>query len=439
VLECGAMRHFLVFATVAVLSQPAWASPERDAASHYDKGKRAFDDGDFTKAIDELKASVAAKPTAKAYLLLGNAYTKVGQLDEAKKAFEGLLKADPNSPKKKLVENLIREMDVLAKTKLMVTSTPPGATVFLDLRADGPRGKTPLELPATPGLHRVMLDLEGYEPGVANATAVEGSQVPVAIALKPKAGTVVEEKKPEPPKKGLLALKAPQGASVAVDGRDVSVEAAAKMELEPGEHVVEVKKEGMAPWHVSAVIKAGEKLDLQPRLDVGGGTTGVEVFAEPARATIRVDGNPVRNAETVPLPPGDHTVAIRAIGHFPVERQLHIVAGERAHLEARLEPRGRALLYVGLGAAALAVAAEAVALTGRAKAGDQLAGSSSWSDWHNVELGGQIAAGTLGAVAIGTLVGFIVTIRSGGDEAPRTRVTATPLPSGGALVLTRSF
>src|SRR5262245_19795233 len=131
VLPSRAMKRILLSLTV-LLAIPALAGPaDKESAAHYDKGKRAFDEGDLPKAIDELKASVAAKPNSKAYLLLGNAYTKVGQLDDAKKAFEEMLKADPNSSKKKTVENLIRELDVLAKTKLVITSTPPGATVFL--------------------------------------------------------------------------------------------------------------------------------------------------------------------------------------------------------------------------------------------------------------------------------------------------------------------
>ncbi len=494
-LPSRAMKRILVALTLSLATPALAGSADKEASAHYDKGKHAFDDGDFTKAIDELKASVAAKPNAKAYLLLGTAYTKVGQLDDAKKAFEEMLKADPNSSKKKTVENLIRELDVLAKTKLTVTSTPPGATVFLDLKADGPRGKTPLELPATPGQHRVMVDLEGYEGAVQTVTAVEGSSVPVAVTLQVKGcdlavdsnptgvGFTVDEKNPaktpatvrvatgkhfvkfsgagieeqtetvacegtrplrlaaslKVSRKAVVALKAPGGAQVAVDGKPVPAEEAKLMAVDPGEHLIDVTREGMAPWHVSVVLKPGEKLDLQPRLDVGGGVTGVEVFTQPASAVVRVDGKRAPSGAPVPLAPGHHTLEVRATGHDPLERHLTIVPGEHTRVEAQLRPRGRALLFVGLGATALAIATETLALVGRSRAADQLAGSQSWQDWHNLELGGQIATGTLGAIAVASFIGYVVLWRTGGDSEPRTRVSAAPTPTGGSLVLTRSF
>jgi hypothetical protein len=486
------IRALCLALSATVIALPALAGEHHDSSAHYEKGKRAFDGGDFAKAIEELKASVAALPNAKAYLLLGNAYTKLGQLADAKQAFESFLKAEPKSSKKHTVENLIRELDVLGKTKLQVTSTPPGATVFLDLKAEGPRGKTPLELPAVPGPHRVMLDLDGYQALSVNATAVEGQSVPVVATLKAKGCeltvelsqpgasfavdggsptpapatvpvglgkhkvTVVgqgkeqtvecDKEKPlklslviEQSRKALLSLRAPDGAKILVDGKEASAADARKLEVDPGEHVIDVTRQGNAPWHLSVVARPGEKVDLEPRLDVGGGgATGIEVVAEPANAVITVDGAPAASGTVVPLSPGDHAVDVRAPGHHAFARTVPIVAGEKAHLEARLEPKSRFPLGLGLGLVVLAIGAETVALVGHGRAGREIAGSTNYNTWHDTELGGHISAGVLAAGAIASLGIFFWQWRSGEGAAP-TRIGAAATPGGGALTITGSF
>src|SRR5258707_13002492 len=86
---------------LSVGSAPALASPERDAQAHYSTASHAFEEGDFAKAAEELKAAIAIKPTVKALLMLGNTYLKLSQLDDAKAAFEKVLELDPRSSKRK--------------------------------------------------------------------------------------------------------------------------------------------------------------------------------------------------------------------------------------------------------------------------------------------------------------------------------------------------
>ena len=163
------------------------ATPEAESAARYNAGKRAFDQGDLPRAVTELTASIAAKPSSHAYLLLGTTQAKVGDLEAAERAFTDLLAAEPRYARRATVEKMIADLKVIARTKVSIVSTPPGASVYLDLRAEGLRGKTPLTLPAPRGPHRVLLDLEGYAPSVSTVVAVEGQVVETTIALSPLA------------------------------------------------------------------------------------------------------------------------------------------------------------------------------------------------------------------------------------------------------------
>jgi hypothetical protein len=451
------MRHVWVALAVA-LAAPAWASPEKDAASHYSAGQKAFEAGDFALAAEQLKASTEAKPTVKALLMLGNTYIRLGQLDEAKAAFERILVVDPHSSKRKTVEGLIRDIDHLARTKLVVASTPPGATVYLDLKAEGVRGKTPLTLPATPGRHRVILELEGHESLGVEATAVEGQDVPVNATMRirgcdvsvtttpahvmvrvdggearptpatlrvplgehrldlsgdglaPRGRALVCEERGlavaetlEPLPIGVLSVRAPDGARIAVDGKSVTLAEAARLALPPGKHEVALEADGKVPWRTTVVLQQGDRVEVAPRLDaplVEKRPTALQITADPPDAEIRVNSKRVVARELVLVDPGHDEVEVRARGHNPYWRLLDLHEGETIRVDTRLQPRGRAALIVGTVFLSLGLGAEAVALAGHFSADREFTGSANYNTWHDVELGGHITAGILGGIAL---------------------------------------
>src|SRR5258706_13499628 len=90
-------------------------SGEREARDRYRAANKAFEDGEDARAVDELNRSIAAKPTAKSYLLMGNAKLKLDQLDEARRAFEKVIELDPKSSRRATVEGYVRDLDLLAR------------------------------------------------------------------------------------------------------------------------------------------------------------------------------------------------------------------------------------------------------------------------------------------------------------------------------------
>jgi hypothetical protein len=466
------------------------ASPDKEAAAHYSIGNRAFEEGDFARAIDELKQSVAIKPTVKAYLVLGNAYLKLGQLDDARAAFEKVLEVDPHSSKRKVVEQHIKDLTTLAKTKLVVSTTPPGATLYIDLKAEGARGKTPITLPVLPGRHRVMLELEGYEAATVEAVAVEGQDVPVTATLRmrgcdlsvatlpdkaelhidngearmtpatarvpmgehtltlaatgylPKTRVVscAAENQPinvtetlERPPTAMLTVRS-AGASVRVDGKPVADPT--RLVLPVGKHDVDLEAPGKAPWHVTLGLSSGQELELSPRLDAPAApakTTSLTVASGIPFAQVSIDGKIGAPGKLNDVDPGTHFVEVRARGYDPLRQQITVADGEQRLVSTHLERRGTAALIAGVAFSMLAVGSAGLTVAAYYSANRELSTSSAYGDWHRTQLAGY---GLLGATAGLALVCFITAGAQAGTGGPgaewkqEQKITIAPTTNG---------
>src|SRR4051812_40865303 len=161
------VRALWPLALVAALAPVAAAFAATTPDEHYALGAKAFEESDFARAVDELSASLAGKPTPRAYLLRGDAHVKLSRADEARADYEAALKLESSPKKRALIERLLRDLATVSKTRLAVTSDPPGAAVYVDLKAAGQRGVTPVVVPTSPGRHRVFVELDGYDAFVA--------------------------------------------------------------------------------------------------------------------------------------------------------------------------------------------------------------------------------------------------------------------------------
>lgn len=304
---------------VASVSTPSVAAPSAD--EHHERGVRAFNAGKYEDAVTEFKAAMAIRPTARTALYMGNAYLELGELQQAKEAFELVLKLEPNHPKRRELESLIRSIDARTEVKVHVESTPPGATIYVDGEAGGARGTTPADLNVTIGKHVVSVAKDGFatesrevvlkvgEParfdftlsgkgceiamsakGAADARAsvdgAEGVALPAKILVKPGdhkvtfAGPTWQPRTlplscdgftPGPletslePLPGKLELRQPAGTLVKIDGKVVSMsadEAKQGISLSPGRHVVSVTV-GDEPERTSVVdVRPGQAIVL---------------------------------------------------------------------------------------------------------------------------------------------------------------------------------
>jgi hypothetical protein len=329
------------------------------AAKLYQEAEHASGTDDFAKAVELLEASVAQKPTARAYHLLGNIYLKLERVDDAKKAFQRYLKLEPDPNLRAQVRGLLKDLGDSSATRLKLTTEPPGATVYLDYKAEGARGKTPLELPVSAGRHRVYFELEGYEPAIIkNVIVKEGQEEVIHRDLVIKGCDVN------------VATNA-ANAKVRMDGKkEISLPATTR--VSPGEHSLEL----FGPDLVAKTV------------------------------TIQCEGyRPV---------PVNETLAV--IEKPKVDLALQAALEREAQREAQIAKRQRSWLGVGIAAAAVALGAEGLALASRFQGNQTTFGTPEYNRFRTIELASQIGAGTLAALAAGSFAAFGILERR--KEAP---------------------
>lgn len=462
-----------------VLPAPAaQARPQTDP--HLANAQRAFDEGNYFTSIQELKASIVQRPTKQAYLMLGNANVQIGAFEAARDAFTQALELERSPAKREMVKRLIENLGNLTRAKLKIVTNPPGATIYVDLKAAGPRGQSPLEVPVIPGRHRVIASLEGYDDEIAvpDPLAIEDQEVVVSLLMRQKGcdlalsaqqrgvmasvdgedqlglpatvrvtpgihqvvfngrGMVprhqsVECKDYQPLQLdgtlegtagGVLVIHSAAGTNIRVDGQAITPKQAEGMALETGLHDVEIEAAGNAPWHAKVQVRSGEQVELRPEFHRAGmGITGVEVTPIPADAKVFLDGEPIEGGIMTATRPGAHEVEARALGHRPFHRSLDLRPGEVTRVEARLQKNSPAPLAAAIALSVISVGAEATAIAAHVKAGRELLGTPPYARWHGVELAGHVTAG---ACAAGAIVGYVLDglQRRSGLETPKNGV-----------------
>lgn len=446
--------------------------------THLPVGERAFNEEDFLTAVTELGASMQLRPTAKAAALLGSAHFKLEQFDEARAAWQQALRLEKKPANKTELTRLLKSVEGLSSAKLLIDSQPQGATIYLDMKAAGVRGKTPLTLSMRPGKHRVFAVLEGYDDAspVPDPVAISGKTTDVMITLLQKGCQVVVNAKAGqsldvsldgqesralpttvrvplgqhrlyfrgrgltprtrdveckdynalPPieegldklPNGILAIKAKAEWFIIVDETRVSAADAANWAVPPGEHRVQVQEAGMTPWHAVVTVAAGQILDVVPEPRSGQeGTTGIKIEAPPGSRCF-LDANQVECNQMRVVLPRSYVVEARARGAMPYLSVEDVPRGDRHTTSVVFDPRRRWPLLTGVG---LSIGAAVAAGFAGYSTYQRffLSPSDDHALWQIREVSLWATAGVLGAAAIGFFIDYGLD-RSRGLEVPPT-------------------
>jgi serine/threonine-protein kinase len=219
--------------------------------------------------------------------------------------------------------------------ELSVDSTPEGAQLQIDGRADA-AWVTPYSLSGlVAGTHSVVVSKSGYGQESHTVEVTAGNKVSLSVHLVSLSST-------------MSVSSDPAGANIFVDGKDSGKVTPAQVVLEKGIHTILVRKTGYLDETTSATGAAGQTFHFAPTLralgnadDIktvgkikklfGGNSTQagmgkVSVKTNPKGAQIAVNRRMLDKGSPVEflLNPGNYVIDITATGYKPVQKVINV-------------------------------------------------------------------------------------------------------------------
>ena len=209
-----------------------------------------------------------------------------------------------------------------AAYSLIVTSTPPGATVTLDGTT---KGVTPLTLIGLkPRNYGLVISLKGYAAISRTVDLSDGTQSTQDFALKQAFGR-------------LSIISDPAGAQVIIDGKSRGVTPLKIDSLPVGDYALTLKLDGSTNITDTLSVKAGVLLAKQYKFDAELGELAVST--DPAGASVTIDGQVMSQIAPFTfskLKEGTHEVELDLPGYLPWSGEASVSRGQTSRLSIAL-------------------------------------------------------------------------------------------------------
>jgi PKD repeat protein len=233
---------------------------------------------------------------------------------------------------------------------LAISSTPPGATVFID---NVMKGITPVTLTDTAiGTHHVLLRKTGYDDYTRSIVIEPATPVTVGATLSK---SLPESTIPPPASSGSIAItSSPTGAMVFVDGTHRGTTPLILPEIPTGNHHVILSFKGYDDWNHTISVGSGQMAAINAVLEATKEITGsLAVITDPSGAEIYIDGNfkGVSPVTIQGLSAGVHTVLLTMQDYADNSTSISVTAGQTQKFTAGLQkvykPSASDLLLAG--------------------------------------------------------------------------------------------
>ena len=209
------------------------------------------------------------------------------------------------------------KMESINQVAVSITSKPVGATILLDGEV---YGNTNTDLFLYPGLYRLELKKDLYINFEREIEIRESGKNSFSFDLT-KNASYIEVK------------TSPVDVEVFVDGQDRSGERQ-NIEVFPGSHTIELKKESYLTKKFEVNLKLGEVFKIDEILTKERGTILANI--SPKDASLIIDRKDYKTQREVELAPGRYTINISKEGYIPQEQQVSIAIGQQKQLEVSL-------------------------------------------------------------------------------------------------------
>ena len=280
-------RFFLFIALTVATAHAAFADDAAQARQLKSQGDSAMDSLHYDEALAAYKAAYDLSHDPAILYNMGQVRRARSEYPEALDSFEAFDRDAPPDLKARVptLAQIIAEVRSKVAT-ITVTADVAGARVLV---RDRVVGTTPLPGPVRVGAGkaRVEVDADGRLPYRKEVDLAGGSV------------TVIDAKLETPEAHGVLVVHANAGASVFVDGVPVG-NAPVEVSVGTGTHKVLVKREGFEDNASSAVVRAGERRELDVTLAAKSSIAGKWWFW--TAIGVVVVGGAVATALAVTLP-----------------------------------------------------------------------------------------------------------------------------------------
>ena len=201
-----------------------------------------------------------------------------------------------------------------------------GGEVFID-GAD--KGTVPNSFDVAAGRHQVEVRKPGYTPFSEWVTLAEGEHRTRELTLA----------RAEAPA-GTLLVTSDAGGDVYLDGTRKDVVPAIIPGVSAGDHVIEVRKEGIPPWRQTVTVVAGQQVKVAATFGAAASGNGsLRIISNEPDVEIYVDGEDKGKAPITmnDIRPGEHIVGARKKGFKPQEQTQRVASNENAIVSFRME------------------------------------------------------------------------------------------------------
>lgn len=215
--------------------------------------------------------------------------------------------------------------------RLDLQSSGDGSATGADVVIDGvPRGTVPNSFELVAGRHQVEVKKTGYRPYSDWFDLAEGERrtrdVTLALAEAPT---------------GTLLVTSDAGGEVYIDGVRKDVAPAIIAGVPAGEHVIEVRKEGIPPWRQTVTITAGQQAKVAAAFGAAAAqpASSVRIIASEPDVTVFFDGEDKGRAPVTikDVKPGQHIVEGHKNKFKTNEQTIKVVGGESSVVQLKME------------------------------------------------------------------------------------------------------
>lgn len=293
-----------------------------EADLHFQIAAEAYSKGDFRTALEHFLLSNRLVPNRNVVFNIARTYEQLKRFADAHRYYVDALEGETSQPTISTIQDAMKRIGPNVAV-LLIESDPPGATVYIDRKDLGSRGRAPKPLAIAEGRYRVIVELEGYEPAtVEGVEAKTGAETKVPFSLKRIVGTVV------------VSIEGAPGAAVHIDDETSPAVCTAPctFDVPPGRHLLHFTRDGFqaSPRQINVAAKETVKTSavLTPL------TGSVVVQADERDAIVEIDGRPAGFTPAViqGVPVGTRKVKVTLRGYSAVERDISVRPNQQSQL-----------------------------------------------------------------------------------------------------------